>query len=100
MCTHLTGGDTHGFVAEHVASEDVCDTQDDDDDAAGDDNLPGGGAEGFLGSRSFVEVAEDGDAENDHEGAKGDEAGGGGEEWPRAGDVGAEEGEFGEDEGH
>ena len=98
--THLAGGDAHFVVAKHIISEDVHDAQDDDDDAAGDDDLPGADAEGFLGGGGFVEVAEDGDAEDDHEGTEGDEAGGGGEEGPGAGEVGAEEGEFGDDEGH
>ena len=95
---HLAGGDAHGLVAEHEAGEEVDDAEDDDDDAAGDDNLPGGGAEGFLRRGFFVEVAQDGDAEDDHKGAEGDEAGGRGEEGPVPGDVGAEEGEFGEHE--
>ncbi len=96
----LAGGDSHGFVAEHEAGEDVEDAEDDDDDAAGDDDLPGAGAEGFFRRGGFVQVAEDGDAEDYHEGAEGDEARAGGEEGPGAGEVGAEEGEFGEDECH
>ena len=100
MRTHLTGRDTHGFVAEHVASEDIRDTQDDDDDAAGDDDLPGGGTEGLLGGGFFVEVAEDRDAKDDHEDSESDKAGGRGEERPGAGDVGAEDWELGKDEGH
>lgn len=79
---HLASGDAEGFVAEHVGCEDVQDAQDDDDDAAGDDDLPSGSAEGFLRGGYFVEVAEYGDAEDDHGGAEGDEAGAGGEEGP------------------
>ena len=97
---HLTSGDAEGFVAEHVGCENVQDAEDDDDDAAGDDDLPGGGAEGFLRGGYFVEVAEYGDAEDDHSSAEGNKAGARGEEGPRAGDVGAEKGQFRDDEGH
>lgn len=96
----LAGGDAHGFITEHEVGEDIHGAEDDDDDAAGDDDLPGAGAKRFFRGGFFVQVAEDGDAEDDHEGAEGDEAGGGGEEGPAAGEVGAEEGEFGDYEGH
>ena len=63
----LAGGDAEFALAEDVAGEDVCDAEDDDDDARGDDDAPVGGAEGFLGGGFFVEVAEDGDADDGHE---------------------------------
>lgn len=96
----LTGGDAEFALAEDVAGEDVCDAEDDDDDAGGDDDAPVGDAEGFLGGGFFVEVAEDGDADDGHEDAEGDEAVGGGEQGPGVEDVGAEEGGFGYDEEH
>lgn len=87
-------------MAKDVGGEDVDDAEDDDDDAGGDDDAPVGCAEGFLGGGFFVEVAEDGDADDGHEDAEGDEAVGGGEEGPGAGEVGAEEAGFGDDEEH
>ncbi len=63
----LAGGDAEFALAEDVAGKDVCDAEDDDDNAGGDDDAPVGGAEGFLGGGFFVEVAEDGDADDGHE---------------------------------
>ena len=66
MGADLAGRDTEFLVAEDVRGEDVGDTEDDDDDAGGDDNAPVGGAEGFLGRGFLVEIAENGDADDDH----------------------------------
>lgn len=62
----LAGGDAEFALAKDVGCEDVGDAEDDDDDAGGDDDAPVGGAEGFLRGGLFVEVAEDGDADNGH----------------------------------
>lgn len=82
--SYLSGRDAEFSLAEDVAGEDVCDAEDYDDDAGGDDDAPVGDAEGFLGGGFFVEVAEDGDADDGHEYAEGDEAVGWGEEGPGA----------------
>ena len=44
----------------------------------------------------FVQVAEDGDADDDHDDAEGDEPGAWGEEGPVFGSVALEKGDFGE----
>ena len=66
MSADLARGDALLLVAEDVACEEVDDAEDDDHDAAGDDNLPEGGAQRFLTRGLFVQVSEDGDAEDDH----------------------------------
>ena len=66
VSAHLAGCDAERFVAEDVGGEEVDDAEDEGEDAGADDDAPGGGAEGFLGRGGFVEVAEDGDAEDDH----------------------------------
>lgn len=92
---HHPRGNTQFLLAEDVVCEEVCDAEDHAEDTRGDDDAPVGGAEGFHGGGFFVEVSEDGDADDAHEDAEGDEAVGGGEEGPAAGEVGAEEGGFG-----
>lgn len=87
----LARGDALLLVAEDVACEEVDDAEDDDHDAAGDDNLPEGGAQRFLARGLFVQVSEDGDAEDDHQNAESHEAGFGSEEGPVARDVASEE---------
>ncbi|KAL9596890.1 MAG: hypothetical protein Q9179_004454 [Wetmoreana sp. 5 TL-2023] len=94
MSSDVAGRDAQFALAEDVGGEDVDDAEDDDDDAGGDDDAPVGCAQGFLGRGFFVEVAEDGDADDDHEDAQGNKAVGGGEEGPGAGEVEAEEGGF------
>ena len=91
----LAGGDAEGVVAEPVAGEDVDGAHDADDDAGGDDDAPEGGAEGVFGSGFFVEVTEDGDADDDHEDAEGDEARAWGQEGPICGCVALEEADLG-----
>lgn len=78
--------------------EDVGGAEDADDDAGGNDETPEGRPEGTLGGGCFVQVAEDGDADDDHDYAEGDEPVARGEERPVLGGVALEEGDFGEDE--
>ena len=92
----LAGGDAEGLVAKPVGGEDVDGAEDAGKDAGGDDDAPEGGAEGVFGGGGFVEVAEDGDADDDHEDAEGNEAGAGGEEGPVGCCVAFEEADFGE----
>lgn len=49
VSANLTGGDVEGFLAEHVAREDVGDAEDGDEDAGGDDEAPVVVSERFLG---------------------------------------------------
>lgn len=100
MRPDLPRRDIERLVAEGVAGGDVDDAHNGDEDAGGNDEAPGGVAEGFLRGGCLVEVAEGGDAEDDHEDAEGDEAGAGGEEGPVGRDVAAEEANFGDYEGH
>ena len=83
----MTGG-TYG--------EDVCGAEDADDDAGGDDQTPESGPEGTLGCGLFVQVAEDGDADDDHDDAEGNEPVARREEGPVFGGVALEKGDFGE----
>lgn len=71
----LTGGDVEGFLAEQIAREDVGDAQDGDEDAGSDDEAPVVVSEGLFGGGCFVEIAEEGDAEDYHEDAESYEAG-------------------------
>ena len=82
----------------HTYGKDVGDSEDADDDARGDYQTPEGRAEGAFRCSRFVQVAEDGDAEDDHDYAEGDEPVARGEERPVFGGVPLEEGDFGEDE--
>lgn len=91
VSANLTRGDVLLLVSENVACEEVHDAEDDDHDAAGNDNLPEGGAQRFLTCGLFVQVSEDGDAEDDHENAEGHEARLRAEEGPVAGNVASEE---------
>lgn len=63
---HLPRGDAEGGVAESVGGDEVQRAEDEGEDAGGDDDAPGGGAEGVLGGGGLVEVAEGGDAEDEH----------------------------------
>ena len=76
--------------------EDVGYAEDADDDARGYDQTPEGRTEGTLRGGLFVQIAEDGDADNDHYYAEGDESVAWGEERPVVGGVALEEGDFGE----
>lgn len=55
-------------------------------------------AKRFLARGLLVEIAEDGDADDDHYDAESDEAGGRREKRPVVGNVVTEEREFGDDE--
>lgn len=92
----LTSGDIESFLTEHEAGEDVDDAEDRGQDAGRDDEGPVVAAEGLFRGGGFVEVAEHGASEDEHEDAEGDEARGGGEERPVFGDVAAEETDFGD----
>lgn len=117
MVTDLPRRDTEGLLAEHVAlcwelaigilmgervspemthGKDVGHTEDADDDARGNDQTPEGRTEGTLGGVLFVQVAEDGDSNDDHDYAEGDESVARGEERPIVGGVAFEERDFGE----
>lgn len=61
---HLTGGNFKGLLTEHVAGTDVDDAEDGGEDASCDDEAPVVSAEGFFGRGGFVEVAEEGAAED------------------------------------
>ena len=95
----LPRGNPQAFAAKHVAGEDVDDAEDADEDAGGDGQAVEVGPHGFAAGRGFVEVAEQGDAEEDHEGAEGEKGGARAEEGPVVGDVAGEEGDFREEEG-
>ena len=71
--------------------EDVGHTEDADDDPRGDDETPEGRAEGTLRGGLFVQIAEDGDTDDDHDDAEGDEPVARGEERPVVGGVALEE---------
>ena len=100
MCADVACRDALGLVAEEVGGEDVCGAEDDDDNARCDNEAPEGEAEGFLGRRGLVQVAECGYTSEHHGCAEREEGGVRGEEGPVSSDVAWEKGEFGEDKGH
>lgn len=66
MRSHLPCSNPEGLVAKDVRDEEVNSTEDQGQDTGADDDAPGGAAEGFLGCSGFVQVSEDGDAEDYH----------------------------------
>lgn len=71
------GCDVDGCVTEEVGGNDVDKSQDEYDDTGGDDDAPVTETQRFLASCFLVKVAENGDAEDDHDDSQSDEAGGG-----------------------
>lgn len=92
----LPGGDAEGFLAEGVVGKDVGDAEDDDDYPGRNDETPKGRTERVFGGGCLVQIAEDGDTDDDHDDAQGDEAVARGEERPVVGGVALEKRDFGE----